>query len=68
MRDANLPILKFIWKRVVAIHVRMSRALQLAVCIQEVEQSIKEINDHNQICGVLVQANFSLYINSTVHT
>ena len=34
----------------------MSRALKLAVCIQEVEQSIKEIDDCNQICGLLVNA------------
>ena len=34
----------------------MSRALRLAVCIQEVEQSIKEIDDRNQICGLLVTA------------
>ena len=34
----------------------MSRALQLAVCIQEVEQFIKKIDDRNQICGLLVTA------------
>ena len=30
------------------LHLRMSRALRLAVCIQEVEKSIKEIDDYWQ--------------------
>ena len=34
----------------------MSRALQMAICIQEVEQSIKKIDDRNQIFEILVTA------------
>ena len=39
----------------------MSRALRLAVCIQEVEESIKEVDDRNQICSLLVTAMFTMY-------
>ena len=34
----------------------MSRALRMRVCIQEVEDTMKELNERNQICGVLVRA------------
>ena len=34
----------------------MSRALRMRVCIQEVKDTMKGLNERNQICGVLVRA------------
>ena len=39
-----------------AVIVKMSRALRMRVCIQEVEDTMKKLNERNQICGVLVRA------------
>ena len=56
IKDANLLIYKFIQQKVFAVIVKMSRALRMRVCIQEVEDTMKELNERNQICGVLVRA------------
>ena len=53
------PFKKYIYQKVFAINVKMSRALRMSICIQEVEDTMKGLNERNQICGVLVRAWFS---------